>query len=96
MLPHCSADDSDGGTGDEDEGGDNPLSTLEEKLDELTNAHDLMEKNCHQINKFLSDLEDGMGRNAAVKAKEKLTLFKLTSAALVKVSEGYKDIQCKC
>lgn len=80
------ADDSDSGTGDEEEGGDNPLSTLKEKLDELNNAHDLMEKNCHQISKLLSDLEEGMGRNAAVKAKEKLTLFKLTSAALVKVS----------
>lgn len=44
-----------------------------------------MEKNCHQISKLLSDLEEGMGRNAAVKAKEKLMLFKLTSAALVKV-----------
>lgn len=80
------ADDSDGGSGDEEEGGDNPLSALKEKLEELSNAQDLMEKNCHQITKLLSDLEDGLGRSAAAKAKEKLRLFKLTSADLVKVS----------
>ena len=45
-----------------------------------------MEKNSHQVTKLLSELEEGLGRSAAVKAKEKLTLFKLTSSALVKVS----------
>ena len=45
-----------------------------------------MEKNCNQISKLVSDLEDGLGRSTSPKAKEKLTLFKLTSAALVKVS----------
>ena len=45
-----------------------------------------MEKNSHQVTKLLSELEEGLGRSAAVKAKDKLTLFKLTSSALVKVS----------
>ena len=44
-----------------------------------------MEKNSHQLTKLLSDVEEGYGRSAAAKAKEKLALFKLTSAALVKV-----------
>ena len=85
LLP----DDSDSASGDEDEGGgDNPLSALKEKLDEVSNAQELMEKNSHQLLKFLSDLEEGHGRSAAAKAaKEKLTLFKLTSAALVKVCD---------
>ena len=82
-------DDSDSGSGGEEEGGDNPLSALQEKLGELTNAHDLMEKNSHQVAKLLSELEEGSNRSTAVKTKEKLTLFKLTSAALVKV--GYSD-----
>ena len=79
-------DDSDSASGDEDEGGgDNPLSALKEKLEEVNNAQELMEKNSHQLIKLLSDLEEGHGRSAAAKAKEKLALFKLTSAALVKV-----------
>ena len=81
-------DDSDSGSGGEEEGGDNPLSALKEKLGELTNAHDLMEKNCHQVAKLVSDLEEGSSRSTAAKTKEKLTLFKLTSAALVKVGCG--------
>ena len=52
----------------------------------MNNAQELMEKNSHQLVKLLSDLEEGHGRSGAAKAaKEKLALFKLTSAALVKV-----------
>lgn len=50
-----------------------------------------MEKNSHQLTKVLSDLEEGHGRSVASKAKEKLTLFKLTSADLMKVSVAYLE-----
>lgn len=91
------SDDSDSGSGGEEEGGDNPLSTLKEKLGELTNAHDLMEKNCHQVTKLLSELEEGSSsRSTAAKTKEKLTLFKLTSAALVKVGCSGNEVYSCC
>lgn len=57
----------------------------------MSNAQDLMEKNSHQLTKVLSDLEEGHGRSVASKAKEKLTLFKLTSADLMKVSVAYLE-----
>ena len=51
-----------------------------------------MEKNSHQVAKLLSDLEEGSSRSTAAKTKEKLTLFKLTSAALVKVGGSGNEI----
>lgn len=97
LPPPSPSDDSDSASGDEEEGGgDNPLSSLKEKLEEVSNAQELMEKNSHQLLKLLSDLEEGHGRSAAAKAKEKLALFKLTSAALVKVCVTTVLVVIKC
>ena len=55
------------------------LSTLQDKLKELTTAYDLMVKNSHQLSKFTSELESGGN------SREKIALLKITSAAMVKV-----------
>ena len=82
-------DESDGGSGDEDvaEGGrGNPVTAMQEKLKELSAAHDLVIKNNTQLVKQIAEIEGGMVSGASLaKLKEKLALFKLTSDAMAKV-----------
>ena len=66
---------------------DNPLATLQLKLKQLTTAYDLVLKNSHQLSKLSSELESVSGSSKAAKPTEKFALFKLTSAAMVKVSK---------
>ena len=90
-TPHT---DSEGGTDTEDESGggggaggggsnEDPLTSLHDKLKELTTAHDIVVKNHNQLTKVIGDLEEGGGRG---KVKEQLALFKLTAVGIVKVS----------
>lgn len=83
------ADESDAGSGDEGvaEGGHgNPVSAMQEKLKELSAAHDLVIKNNSQLIKQIAEIEGGtVGRASIAKLKEKLALFKLTSDAMAKV-----------
>ena len=82
-------DESDGGSGDEDvaEGGrGNPITAMQEKLKELSAAHDLVIKNNALLVKQIADIEGGAVSGASLaKLKEKLALFKLTSDAMAKV-----------
>ena len=82
-------DESDGGSGDEvmAEGGrSNPVTAMQEKLKELSAAHDLVTKNNAQLVKQIAEIEGGMvGGASLAKLKEKLALFKLTSDAMAKV-----------
>ena len=67
-------------------GGDPPLKTMEEKLRDLNTAHDLVVKNSHQLMRLITEVEEGgVGKPNCAKLKEKLTLFKLTTTAMVKV-----------
>ena len=67
-------------------GGDPPLKTMEEKLRDLNTAHDLVVKNSHQLMRLITEGEEGgVGKPNCAKLKEKLTLFKLTTTAMVKV-----------
>ena len=64
---------------------ENLLTTLQDKLKELTAAYELVVKNSHQFTKFAGELESG---GNAAKAKEKVALLKITSIAVVKVRDG--------
>ena len=67
-------------------GGDPPLKTMEEKLRDLNTAHDLVVKNSHQLMRLITEVEEGgVVKPNCAKLKEKLTLFKLTTTAMVKV-----------
>lgn len=66
---------------------DNPLATLQEKFKELNTAYELVVKNNHQLTKFASELESGASKPNAGKPMEKFALLKITSAAVVKVSQ---------
>ena len=85
-------DESDGGSGDEGVPGDakvNPVTAMQEKLKELSAAHDLVIKNNAQLLKQIAETESGMAGGSSgsmSKLKEKLALFKLTSDAMAKVS----------
>ena len=74
-----------GGVGSVPDTHDNPLATLQEKLKELNTAYELVVKNSHQLTKFASELESGANKPNAGKPMEKLTLLKITAAAIVKV-----------
>ena len=91
-------DDGVGGGGGGGGGGtvaDNPLASLKEKLRELSTAHDLVVKNCHQVMKLIPTevVEEGGGGGGggrgngggSSKLKEKLTMFKITANAMAKV-----------
>ena len=87
------SDESDAGSGDEGVPGGggakgNPVAVMQEKLKELSAAHDLVIKNNAQLVKQIAEIESGMVGGAAgwmSKLKEKLALFKLTSDAMAKV-----------
>ena len=65
---------------------DNPLAMLQEKLKELNKAYELVVKNSHQLTKSASELDSG-GNKPVGKLVEDFTLLKITSAAIVKVSQ---------
>ena len=87
------SDESDAGSGDEGVPGgggpkENPVAVMQEKLKELSAAHDLVIKNNAQFVKQIAEIESGMVGRAAgwmSKLKEKLALFKLTLDAMAKV-----------
>ena len=101
--PHTDGSDTESGEeGDDGVGGggggggtvaDNPLASLKEKLRELSTAHDLVVKNCHQVMKLIPTevVEEGGGGGGrgngggGSKLKEKLTMFKITANAMAKV-----------
>ena len=86
-IPPCT-DDSENESDMEEEsgGGEHPLLTMQEKLHELNTAHDLVVKNSHQLMRQISEVEEGgLLKANGSKLKEKLTLFKLTTSAMVKV-----------
>lgn len=64
---------------------ENLLTTLQDKLKELTAAYELVVKNSHQFSKFAGELESV---GSAAKAKERVALLKITSTAVVKVREN--------
>lgn len=71
---------------EESGGGEHPLLIMQEKLHELNTAHDLVVKNSHQLMRQISEVEEGgLLKANGSKLKEKLTLFKLTTSAMVKV-----------
>ncbi len=72
---------------------DNPLATLQEKLKELNTAYELVVKN---MTKFASELESGASKPNAGKPMEKITLLKITSAAVVKVSWPALALRAAC
>ena len=82
-------DESDAGSGEEGvfEGGrGNHIAAMQEKLKELSAAHDLVIKNNAQLVKQIAEIEGGaVGGASIAKLKEKLALFKLTSDAMAKV-----------
>ena len=66
------------------------MTILQEKLKELSAAHDLVVKNNAQLVKQIAEIESGVGGAKPLpawmpKLKEKLALFKLTSDAMAKV-----------
>ena len=79
------SDDSD--DGGEDEDSDQPLVNLRDKLKELTETHDLVLKHGHTMLRQLAELDnDQLLPGAVAKVKEKIALFKLTTGAMMKVS----------
>ena len=72
------------------EGGRGKLVTaMQDKLKELSAAHDLVIKNNAQLVKQIAEIEGGMVGGASIaKLKEKLALFKLTSDAMAKVGNS--------
>ena len=64
---------------------DNPVAALQEKLEGLNAAHDLVMKNSSQMLKFASECESG--ESSVAKPKEMVALFKVTAAAMVQVCE---------
>ena len=68
-------------------GNGNPVTAMQEKLKELSAAHDLVIKNNALLVKQIIEIEGGAVSGASLaKLKEKLALFKLTSDAMAKVS----------
>ena len=87
-IPLLFADESESESELEEDGGaaDQPLKTMDEKLRELNTAHDLVVKNSHQLIRLITEVEEGaLVKPNFAKLKEKLTLFKLTTTAMVKV-----------
>ena len=87
-TPLLFADESESESELEEDGGaaDQPLKTMDEKLRELNTAHDLVVKNSHQLIRLITEVEEGaLVKPNFAKLKEKLTLFKLTTTAMVKV-----------
>ena len=71
-------------------GNGNPVTAMQEKLKELSAAHDLVIKNNALLIKQIIEIEGGAVSGASLaKLKEKLALFKLTSDAMAKV-----HVQC--
>ena len=79
-------DDSENESDMEEDRGEPPLLSMEEKLLELTTAHDLVVRNSHLLVRQISEVEEGglLQANGS-KLKEKLALFRLTTSAMVKV-----------
>ena len=66
----------------------NPVAVMQEKLKELSAAHDLVIKNNAQLVKQIAEIESGVMGGVSgwmSKLKERLALFKLTSDAMAKV-----------
>ena len=64
----------------------NPVTATQEKLKELSAAHDLVIKNNALLVKQIVEVEGGAVSGASLaRLKEKLALFKLTSDAMAKV-----------
>ena len=100
-TPFLFADESESESELEEDGGstgDQPLKTMEEKLRDLNTAHDLVVKNSHQLMRLIAEVEEGgLVKPNCAKLKEKLTLFKLTTTAMVKVRAVFprQSLSCK-
>lgn len=70
---------------------DHLLLPLQEKLKELTAAYSVVVKTGRRVSESTSDAAMGASKSAATRAEEKenLALFKITSAAMVKVRISY-------
>jgi len=60
---------------------EDPLTSLHDKLKELTTAHDIVVKNHNQLTKTIGEREE---RGSSGKTTEQLALFKLTAAGMGK------------
>ena len=99
-TPFLFADESESESEREEDGGgtgDQPLKTMEEKLHDLNTAHDLVVKNSHQLMRLITEVEEGgLVKPNCAKLKEKLTLFKLTTTAMVKVHAVFPRHSLSC
>ena len=71
---------------------DDPLTGLQDKLKELSLAHDIVVKNGHGLTKKIGELEESVGKGIEGKLSEQLALFKLTALGMIKVS--HRAIYC--
>ena len=98
-TPLLFADESESESELEEDGGaaEQPLKTMDEKLRELNTAHDLVVKNSHQLIRLITEVEEGaLVKPNFAKLKEKLTLFKLTTTAMVKVCAVFARQSSSC